>query len=103
MMCLHTMTQCDLNVHLRVNINQYDLHFKVQRFCLIFLDYLMNLCDHQILFSSKCRSVTYILWPSKFASYLEDYLVQESCAWDYRSVSLRDRHCKLYLALYHCH
>ena len=44
----------------------------------------------------------YILWPSKFASYLEDYLLLESCTWDDRSVSLRDWHCKLYLALYHC-
>ena len=33
----------------------------------------MDQCDHQINFSSLCRSVTYILWPSKFASCLEDY------------------------------
>ena len=64
---------------------------------------IMHQCDHQINFSSICRSVTYILWPSKFASCLEDYLLQESCTWDDRSVSLRDWHCKLYLALYHCH
>ena len=31
----------------------------------------MHQCDHQINFSSICRSVTYILWPSKFASCLE--------------------------------
>ena len=41
----------------------------------------MHQCDHQINFSSMCRSVTYILWPSKFASFLEDYLLQESCTW----------------------
>ena len=33
----------------------------------------MDQCNHQINFSSLCRSVTYILWPSKFASCLEDY------------------------------
>ena len=26
---------------------------------------------------------------------LEDYLLQESCTWDDRSVSLKHRHCKL--------
>ena len=39
----------------------------------------MHQCDHQINFSGICRSVTYILWPSKFASCPEDYLLQESC------------------------
>ena len=39
---------------------------------------IMYRCDHQINFSSICRSVTYILWPSKFASCLEDYLLWES-------------------------
>ena len=48
----------------------------------------MDQCDHQINFSS--RSVTYILWPSKFASFLEDCLLQKSCTWDDRSVLLRD-------------
>ena len=42
----------------------------------------MHQCDHQINFSSICRSVTYILWPNKFASCLEDYLLQESFTWD---------------------
>ena len=45
---------------------------------------------HQINFSSMCRSVTCILLPSKFASCLEDFLLEESCTWDDRSVSLRD-------------
>ena len=49
----------------------------------------MDQYDHQIKFSSICRSVTYILWSSKFAICLEDYLLQESCIWDDRSVSLR--------------
>ena len=50
----------------------------------------MHQSDHQINFSSICRSGTYILWPSKFASCLEDYLLEESGIWDDRSVPLRD-------------
>ena len=57
----------------------------------------------QINFSSICRSVTYILWSSKFTSCLDGYLLKKSCTWDERSVSLRDLHCKLYFVLYHCH
>ena len=37
------------------------------------------------------------------AAYWQFSLLQESCTWDDRSVSLRDWHCKLYLALYHYH
>ena len=37
-----------------------------------------------------CRSVTYILWSSDFASDLEDYLMEKCCTWDNRSVSLKD-------------
>ena len=29
--------------------------------------------------------MTYILWSSNFASYLEDYLLEKSCTWDDRS------------------
>ena len=95
---LHIMTQCDPNFHLKVNINRYDLFLWSSDFAYYLLDYLMDYiivgtmhqCDHQINFSSICRSVTYILWPNKFASCLEDYLLQESCTWDDRSVSLRD-------------
>ena len=32
---------------------------------------------HQIDLSSICRSMTYILWSSDFASCLEDYLLQK--------------------------
>ena len=64
---------------------------------------IMDQCDHQIHFSGISMSVTYILWPSQFASCLEDDLLHEGCTWDDRSVSLRDKQCKLYLALYHCH
>ena len=31
---------------------------------------------HRLTVSSICRSVTYILWSSDFASYLEDYLMR---------------------------
>ena len=43
---------------------------------------------HQIDLSSICRSVTYILWSSDFASYLGDYLIEKCCTWDNGSVSL---------------
>ena len=39
--------------------------------------------------SSICRSVTYILWSSDFASYLEDYLMEKYCIWDNGSVTQR--------------
>ena len=32
--------------------------------------------------SSICMSVTYILWSSDFASYLEDDLMEKYCIWD---------------------
>ena len=32
--------------------------------------------SHRLTLSSICRSVTYILWASDFASYLEDYLMR---------------------------
>ena len=52
---------------------------------------------HQIDLSSICRSVNYILWSSDFASCLENYLLQKSCTWDDRSLSLRDWPCKIYV------
>ena len=38
--------------------------------------------------SSICRSVTYILWSSDFALYLEDCLIEKCCTWDNGSLSL---------------
>ena len=38
--------------------------------------------DFKISVALICRSVTYILWSSDFASYLEDYLMEKSCTWD---------------------
>ena len=32
---------------------------------------------HTLTLPSICRSVTYILWSSDFASYLEDYLMEK--------------------------
>ena len=39
--------------------------------------------------------MTYILWSSNFASYLEDYLMEKRCIWDNGSVWLKDRPCKI--------
>ena len=36
--------------------------------------------------SDICRSVTYILWSSDFAPYLEEYLMEKCCMWDNVSV-----------------
>ena len=36
---------------------------------------IMDQCDHQINFSSICRSVTYILWSSKFEAILLNILM----------------------------
>ena len=47
---------------------------------------------HTLTLPSICRSVTYILWSSDFASYLEDYLM-ERCTSD--NGSLKDRPCKI--------
>ena len=54
---------------------------------------IMDQCDTM---PSKCRSVTYILWFSDFASCLEDYLMEKCCSWDNGSVWL-DRPCKIYV------
>ena len=51
---------------------------------------------HTLTLPSICRSVTYILWSSDFASYLEDYLMEKRCTWDNRSLWLKDRPCKIY-------
>ena len=40
--------------------------------------------------------MTYILWSSDFASYLEDYLMEKRI-WDNGSVWLKDRPCKIYV------
>ena len=44
-----------------------------------------------------CGSVTYVLWCSDFASYLEDYLIEKCCTWDNGSVRLKDQPCKIYV------
>ena len=50
---------------------------------------------HGLTLSSICRSLTYILWSSDFASYLEDSLMEKFCTWDNGSVCLKDRPCKI--------
>ena len=57
---------------------------------------IIDQCDTLTL-PSICRSVTYILWSSDFASYLEDYLMEKRCTWDNGSLWLKDRFCKLYV------
>ena len=52
---------------------------------------------HTLTLPSTCRSVTYILWSSDFASYLEDYLMEKCCTWDNGSQRLKDRSCKIYV------
>ena len=52
---------------------------------------------HSLTLPSVCRSVTYILWSSDFASYLEGYLMEKCCTWDNGSVWLKDRPCKIYV------
>ena len=47
--------------------------------------------------SSICRSVTYILWSSDFASYLED----KRCTWDNGSLWLKDQPYKIYVGQWH--
>ena len=47
---------------------------------------ILDPCDTKLTLSSICRSVTYILWSSDFAHYLEDYLVEKCCTWGNGSV-----------------
>ena len=52
---------------------------------------IMDQCDKKRLTSSSiCRSVTFILWSSDFASYLEDYLMEKCCTGDNVSVWHKD-------------
>ena len=75
---IQIMKQCDPNFYLKVNISQHDLYFVVYWFCLIssrlFDGWTSKLVKwisvtHRLTVSSICRSVTYILWCSDFASY----------------------------------
>ena len=87
--------------------------FKIIRWMNIIVG-IMDQCTHRLTVSSICTSVTYILWSSVFASYLEDYLMEKCCTWDNVSVWLKDRPCNIcgsvtyiswsiYFALHHCH
>ena len=58
---------------------------------------IMDQCDTYIDLTKICRSVTYILWSSDFASYLEDFLMEKRCTWDNGSLWLKDRPCKIYV------
>ena len=74
-MYLHIMT------HIFHSLVIYLISFRLFNGLTSYLHGIMDQCDHQINFSSTSRSVTYILWSSKFASCLEDYLLQKSCTW----------------------
>ena len=52
---------------------------------------------HTLTLPSICRSVTYILWSSDFASYLEDCSMEKRCTWDNGSLWLKDQPCKIYV------
>ena len=41
--------------------------------------------------------MTYSLWSSDFASYLEDYLIEKHCTWDKGSLWHKDWPCKIYV------
>ena len=58
---------------------------------------IMISVTHILTLASICRPVTYILWSSDFASYLEDYLMEKRCTWDNGSLWLKDRPCKIYV------
>ena len=47
---------------------------------------MLDQCVTKIDLIKLCRSVTYILWSSDFASYLEDYLMEKFRTWDNGSV-----------------
>ena len=57
---------------------------------------IIDQCDTYIDLPSICRPVTYILWSSDFASYLEDCLMEKCCTWDSGSLWLKDWPCKIY-------
>ena len=48
------------------------------------LGILLNIftVTHTLTLRSICRPVTYILWSSDFASYLEDCMMEKHCTWD---------------------
>ena len=75
---------------------------------------IMDQCDTNIDSSSIYRSMTYILWSSDFALYLEDYLMEKCFTWDNGSVWHKDwprKRCgsvtyiswSIDFALYHCY
>ena len=43
---------------------------------------IMDQCDTKIDLIKFMSVVTYILWSSDFASYLEDYLMEKCCTWN---------------------
>ena len=100
------MKQCDPNFDLKVNVSQHHgLVILLNIFKIIWwMNIIVGIMDHvahRLTLSSICRSVTYILWCSDFASYLEDYLMEKCCSWAIGLVWLKDRPCKIYVGQWH--
>ena len=80
---------------LKVNAGLCTLYFMVQCFCLISLRLFdawvsyfqtMRQCDPNFDLKVNIVNMTYILWSSDFASYLQDYLMDEHHSWNNGSV-----------------
>ena len=80
------MSQYDPTFDLKINVGHCDLYSMVQWFCLIswrlfdewtLLFGIMSQNDPKFYLKINIGHVTYILWPSDFALYLEDYLMYE--------------------------
>ena len=102
---LQIIRQCDPNFDRKVNMSTWPIFHGLVTLLYIFqIIWWMNIivgvmdqCDTYITLPSLCWSVTYILWSSDFASYLEGYLMEKRCTWDNGSLWLKDRPCKVYL------
>ena len=79
------LVPCDVKIYLIKCMWVSDLHFMVQRFCLLswrLFDGLMLYGKYwfsvtqTLNWNYRCRSVTYISWSSDFVLYLEDYLME---------------------------
>ena len=89
------LVPCDAKIYLMNCMWVSDLQFMVHWFCLIswrLFDGLMMYLRYwfsvtQILnWNYICRSVTYSLWSSDFALYLEDYLMDKYHSWNTGSI-----------------
>ena len=107
------MRHYDQTFDLKINVGHCDLYFMVQWFCLISWR-LFDVCRSYFeIWISMTRGltskymkviVTYILWSSDFALYLEDYLMYENHYWDYDSLwpdVWQQNKCRSLLPIFH--